>query len=414
MTDVCLILEGTYPFIMGGVSSWVHSLVGGLTEVNFSLIHLAAGSAERQIRFHLPDNLRQITTVELADYYLPYEQARQIAEDTTLPQAKVYHALSTGFAGLLGVQLKGRLGRPLLLTEHGIYWKEVQEGDGELECGFNVIRGAANGPALAALREHWTTTFKTAAHLTYRSADAIVAVCHANSRLQREQGAEAEKCSVIVNGVDWRRFTMRAPRWHDLRGGRVRIGFVGRVVPLKDVETFILACRILAAEMPGATFHVVGPTDHDGAYYEKCLELARSCELSGRLDFAGELPARRCYELLDVVVLTSLSEGQPLVILEAMSAGRPVVTTDVGGCRELIEGVAGQDDHLGRAGFVTPPRNPRATAEAISTICKDAALARSLSEAGRRRAREVYGLENCLEAYRRLYDRFIRAQGPWN
>jgi glycosyltransferase involved in cell wall biosynthesis len=407
MTDVCLILEGTYPFIMGGVSNWVHSLVGGLAEIDFSLIHLAAGPAERQLRFQRPDNLRQLVTVEIADYHQPYEQARKIVGDLALPQAKLYHALSTGFAGLLGVKLKERLGRPLLLTEHGIYWKEVQEGNGELECGFKVIGGDASEPTLTALREHWTATFKTVARLTYQSADAIVTVCQANSRLQQEQGAEAEKCAVIANGVDWRRLAITAPRWGAVGSGRVRVGFVGRVVPLKDLETFILACRTLADELPEATFHVVGPTDHDRAYYEKCAELARRCGLNGRLDFAGEMPTRRCYELLDVVVLTSLSEGQPLVLLEAMSAGRPVVTTDVGGCRELVEGLAGQDDHLGRAGLLTPPRSPRATAEAVLAICKDAALARSLGEAGRRRAREVYGLENCLQAYRRLYGRFI-------
>lgn len=409
MTDVCLILEGTYPFITGGVSSWVHALVGGLAEVDFSLVHLAAGTSRRQTRFDLPGNLRQVVTVEMDRFDLPHEQARRIADDITLPRAGLYHALSTGFAGLLGVQLKERLGRAFLLTEHGIYWKEIQEGNGELECGFNVIGGEADGPALIALREHWTTTFKTAARLTYQSADAIVTVCRANSLLQQEQGAEKEKCAVIANGVDWRSFSMPAPRWQEIvSSGRVRVGFVGRVVPLKDVETFILACRTLAGELPQASFHVFGPTDHDRAYYESCLVLARRCGLDGRLSFGGETPARRCYEMLDVVVLTSLSEGQPMVALEAMSAARPVVATDVGGCREVLEGMDGRDKRLGRAGLLTPPRDPQATAEAILTICRNAELARSMGETGQRRAREVYGLENCLEAYRRLYDRLTR------
>lgn len=56
---------------------------------------------------------------------------------------------------------------------------------------------------------------------------------------------------------------------------------------------------------------------------------------------------------LDFTILTSISEGQPLSVLESMAACRPCVTTEVGCCRELLEGAPG--DTFGVAGYCVPP-----------------------------------------------------------
>ncbi len=406
MTDVCLILEGTYPYITGGVSSWVHSLISGLAELDFSLIHLGAkGESEQEVQFQLPPNLRRMDNVEIEVYRLPYEIAHSLKGRAALPQARIYHALATGFAGLLGCQIREETGRPLILTEHGIYWNEIEQGANELECGFKIIRGDEEGINLVALRQHWTATFKQLARLVYQAADEIVTICRANQRLQLANGAEKSKCRIIPNGVDRKVFSGRhrpsAARSH------TGIGFVGRVVPIKDVETFIRACRLVAAEYPASHFYVIGPTAHDEDYYRKCLRLVERYALSERLTFTGALDPQECYRTLDVVVLTSLSEGQPLVALEAMSAGLPLVVTDVGGCPELIEGGSEEDAALGAAGLVTPPQDAEATAQAILTICRDKALARQMGQTGRERVRRFYGQERCLEGYRRLYSRYL-------
>jgi hypothetical protein len=71
--------------------------------------------------------------------------------------------------------------------------------------------------------------------------------------------------------------------------------------------------------------------------------------------------------------LTSISEAQPLALLEAAATGLPVVTTDVGSCREIIEGFEG-DSVVGRGGFVVEPCNPKATAQALADILLDHAM----------------------------------------
>ena len=85
---------------------------------------------------------------------------------------------------------------------------------------------------------------------------------------------------------------------------------------------------------------------------------------SGQLDERQHTPSVHVSPTaqLDVVVLTSLSEGQPLVILEAYAAGLPVVATYVGACRELIEGGDEADRALGPSGIVTRVANPAETA----------------------------------------------------
>jgi glycosyltransferase involved in cell wall biosynthesis len=409
--DVCLILEGTYPFSMGGVSTWVDALMRGLPEVNFGLVHLRTGTAPAS-RFKPPANLREMMVVNVDGFDRSEIVPAEWVNTATLPGASVYHALSTGYAGLLAVQIKEATGAPFILTEHGIYWHEMASGAMELECGFKVIPD--NGAlAVAALREHWTATFKDLARQAYAVADDIVTVCGANQRLQLAAGAPPERCRIISNGVDWCRADHYAQTRYDRRGGQApRIGFVGRIVPIKDCETFVHACALVARALPDAQYVVAGSEDQDPDYALKSRALVRKLEADVpgfHLHFAGEVNAWELYPTLDIVVLTSLSEALPFTALEAMSVGVPVVATDVGGCGELLNG----DDDLGPAGLLTPVRDPQATAGAIVTVLQDHALRAHMSRAGRERIRRRYTLDHCISAYAETYAHYrSRASDP--
>jgi polysaccharide biosynthesis protein PelF len=401
--DVCLILEGTYPFGMGGVSTWVDALMRGLPEVTFGLIHLRTGSAPAP-RFEPPANLREMMVVNVDGFDRPGIVPTEWVSTAILPGASVYHALSTGYAGLLAMQIKEATGAPFILTEHGIYWYEIASGTMELECGFKVIPD--NGaPSLAALREHWTATFKDLARQTYAVADDIVTVCGANQRLQLAAGAPPERCRIISNGVDWRRADHYLQTRYDRRGGQApRIGFVGRIVPIKDCETFVQACALVARVFPDAQYVVAGSEDQDPDYALKCRALVRQLEAAipgFHLHFAGEVNAWELYPTLDAIVLTSLSEALPFAALEAMSVGVPVVATDVGGCGELLNG----DDGLGPAGLLTPVRDPQETAGAIVRLLHDRGLRAGMSCAARERIRRHYTLDHCISAYSETYAR---------
>jgi glycosyltransferase involved in cell wall biosynthesis len=102
-----------------------------------------------------------------------------------------------------------------------------------------------------------------------------------------------------------------------------------------------------------------------------------------------------------LLVLTSLSEAQPLVILEGGACAIPVVCPDVGSCRELIEGRSGASEAPG--GIVTPLVDPNATANAIVRLLRDGRLRKQMGRALRARVLADYNYSKIVDQYRRLY-----------
>lgn len=380
MADVCLILEGTYPYLTGGVSEWVHALVEGLPEVEFAVAHLR----DPDTPAGPPAYARLPNLTEVVDIALDPERDRvPRGAEETVPGAAVHHALATGVAGELGSRVKASRGGPLLLTEHGIAWREAPMGSPKCHQGKPAV--TCRGEDLRETRERFGALYRALARETYASANAITTVCPANAAHQRSLGAREPR--VIQNAV--RPVPERAAT-----AGPPAIGFVGRVVPIKDVATFLRACRLVADELPAAEFAVVGPLDQDAGYAERCVALAADLGLAGKVSFTGETDPAEWYARLDVVVLTSLSEAQPLVALEAMAAGVPVVATAVGGCPDLLRG----------AGLLTPARNPRATADAVLALCRRPDLRTRIVSAGRERAERLHAPGRMLAAYRALYE----------
>jgi glycosyltransferase involved in cell wall biosynthesis len=215
-------------------------------------------------------------------------------------------------------------------------------------------------------------------------------VCGPNAAWQAAAGAPRARLRVIPNPV--------AATGPAVPGGEDEgflTAFVGRVAPEKDVETFLRAGALVAAERADARFAVVGPLDQDPAYADRCVSLAGTLGLGDRVMFTGVTDPQPWYARMDVLALTSLTEAQPLVALEAMAAGVPVVATDVGGCREAI----------GAAGLLTAPGDHAATARAILRLAHDELLRARLGAAGRRRAATTHDPARVLGAYREMYER---------
>lgn len=388
MKDVCLISEGVYPDLTGGVSEWVDQLVRGLGDVSFAVANLREDGEAVSVgapAYAHPSNLKGITDVVLD----PERDDPSSVACAALPEARVYHALSTGPAGAAAARVAAERGRPFLLSEHGLAWHEASLGI----VGCKPHREPGR-PDLCERRRR-AGAVAAMARQAYEGADIVTSVCAVNARAQLAAGAGPERSRLIPNP---------APVVQALEASRTgdrtfRVGFVGRVVAVKDVAGFLRAAAIVAAERPGCEFAVIGPLDHEPDYARRCRELAVELEIGDRVVFTGETDPAPWYRGLDAVALTSLSEAQPLALLEAMAHGLPVVSSAVGGCPELVDG----------AGLLVGPRDPDGTARALLRLAANPSLRERLGGAGRRRARAEHAPERFLSAYRDLYANLARA-----
>lgn len=274
----------------------------------------------------------------------------------------------TAKAGLLGRLAARAAGVPTVVhTYHG-----------------HVLRGYFS-PATTAFFRWLETRLATA-------ADALVAVSESVKQDLVNLGiAPAEKIRVVPLGLELGHLAARLPRGvlraeAGIPEGAPLVGMVGRLVPIKDVPTFLRAARIVRETRPEARFALVGDGEERPALESLCRELG----LDGKVTFFGwKRDLAAVYGDLDVVVNASRNEGTPVALIEALAAARPVVATRVGGTPDLL----GE----GERGRLVPPGEPEALAEAVLETLAG-------SEAARRRA--LAGREHVLA--RHSSDRLVR------
>src|SRR5438067_10065278 len=207
---------------------------------------------------------------------------------------------------------------------------------------------------------------------------------------ERELGIGARSCvperSVVVhNAVDVGSFAA-IPHVHE----PPQIISVGRFAYPKDYPTLVDALARIDADYR-VTLVGEGP-DRPTVTTDARRRLAGRAELVGARRDVRELLAAA-----DLFVLSSRSEALPISVLEAMAAGLPVVATDVGGVSELVVD--------GETGFLVPPADAKALAQALETLLREPRLRRRFGAAARRRAEQRFDLPRFREAHLRLYRR---------
>jgi glycosyltransferase involved in cell wall biosynthesis len=249
--------------------------------------------------------------------------------------------------------------------------------------------------------------------VTYEYADEIFTLYTGNTIEQIKDGADPNKIRVIPNGIDLERFG-EAAQAHDARGpnDRFTVCFIGRVCPIKDLMTFVSAMRLVADEVPDVRVRILGPWDEDPDYADMCQRHTRQLGLEGNVAFEGRVNVLEELPLVDVMVLTSISEAQPLVILEAGAVGIPSIATDVGSCSDLLYGASPEDRTLGAGGIVTPMASPGETARAVLSLYHDPARRRAMRDSMRKRVQSYYDQRDMVAAYDEIYRRHADTPTP--
>ncbi len=464
---VCIVAEGCYPYVVGGVSGWINSLTKSFSNIEYILLTIVSDRKVRgQFAYDLPENVTEVHEVYLSDvdwmgsrkkvgrlhlHKSEYAALRSLilnqdvqwsklfhmfrdkkfsidellmGEDffravrecydaeystivfsdflwtmrsiylpmflimkTKLPKADVYHCVATGYAGLLGSMAKDFFKCRLLISEHGIYTREREE---------EIIKATW---VEGVYKNVWISQFKKMSRIAYDRADVVTSLYGHARELQIELGCPAEKTRITPNGIDVHRLA-------DIPGklpedeGKVNIGAVLRVTPIKDVKTMIQAFHFAKKRQSELKLWIMGPCDEDEEYANECYELVESLNVQDVV-FTGRVDIREYLGRMDLTILTSISEGQPLTILESYAAHKPVIATDVGNCRELIYGEA--DDNFGPSGILTHIMNIEEIANAMVEMAIKPKMRSSMGENGYKRVMSGYRLEDMKETYRDIY-----------
>lgn len=496
--DVMLLLEGTYPFVSGGVSSWVNQIIRGFPEIRFGACFLGSRPEDYgKPRYALADNVVHVETHymyekhapplvspklgdpeafnnvaelhkifrkaaesgdkagltkamqgvlpllddgqeldeaaflhgDLAWKYLAHQYAGQCSDPSfvdyfwtvrimhspiwmlsrvaqTLIPARCYHTISTGYAGFLGALLKWRTGNPLILSEHGIYTKE-RKIDLFQSTWIADNRGAFEKDAsqISYFRELWIRLFEALGRVCYDASNDIIALYEINRLRQVRDGADSDRTQNIPNGID-------LPRMKKVRAQRpdsppLVLCMLGRVVPIKDVKTFIRSMRTVVNRLPEAEGWIAGPEDEDPAYAQECHQLAESLGLKDKVKFLGFQRIDELLPKVGMLAISSISEALPLVILEGFAAGVPAVSTDVGSCRQLIFGLGPDDEALGGAGDIVGIADPEALGLAAVRLFSDINLWKQAQAAGIARVENYYTQDMMFGKYRALYQKSL-------
>lgn len=301
-------------------------------------------------------------------------------------RGRIVHCASNGLAGLVGLAAAWSRGTPIVLSEHGVYLRERYLAHGDTPYSWAVKS------ALLRLTKAITDT-------VYAHADVVVPGNFYNRRWQERGGVASPSIHTVYNGVDPDEFALAGPEPVE-----PTVVFLGRIDPLKDLETLLRAFAIVHRELPAARLRIFGvPAPSRRDYLERCQRLLTELGLDGAATFEGRArDAREAYAAGQVVALSSISEGFPYSVLEAMSCGRPTVSTDVGGVAEAV----------GDAGLVVPARDPEAFARAcLHLLGSPQARARSAA-ASRARVLEHFTLERSTQQFRVLYGAVLAQRAP--
>lgn len=303
-----------------------------------------------------------------------------------IPDVNVTHSTLAGFPSLISIAAKYEYGIPCIVTDHGVFIRERL---------INVSQSDYSYFSKKLLVD--LSTFVTRA--IYHYADLVAPVTSVNKKWESRFEAADERIRPIYNGVDPEIFKPRAKP--SSSADTPTVVAAAQVFPLKDIETMIRSCDHVRKEIPEVQYILYGSLEVDKPYVERCKKLVEELDLGEHFRFGGfHSTPSMIYNEGDISILTSISEGFPYTVIESMSCSRPVVSTDVGGIREVLEG----------CGILCKARDAKEIAEGVIKLLKDDDLRIEMGRKARDRILLNYTIPQSVDNYRSLYKDFSRRE----
>jgi glycosyltransferase involved in cell wall biosynthesis len=256
-------------------------------------------------------------------------------------------------------------------------------------------------PLVASRRVDFRMRGNSLSRWKYRQVDCFICASEAIRRLVLADGIEPARAVTVHEGIDIERVAS-APRanLHEelwLPRHAPLVGNVAALVPHKGQKHLIEAAIAVLRQVPDARFVIAG----EGELRPQLERTIKEHRLEKHVLLTGFRPdVLSLHKAFDVFVMSSVTEGLGTSLLDAMAAGKPVVTTTAGGIPEVVAD--------SETGFLVPPRDYRAMADALIRLLKDPELRQRMGQAGLLRARRYFSAERMVQQTLRVYQRVAR------
>jgi len=275
------------------------------------------------------------------------------------------------------------------------YWRDVAYLFISKALGARVVY-QIHGGALPRKFYAWSAFLTAWLRWTLGLPDVVVVLAQVELRAYREF-VPRQEVVALPNGIDCRPYSV-VPTVQSTPDRPLQLVYIGRVAREKGLYETMQGLRLAHELGVDARLIVAG----SGPEESRLRRYAQALGIAPRVCFVGPIFGTDKVKLLfgaDVMVLPSYSEGLPYALLEAMAAGVPVIATPVGAIPDVVSD--------GIHGYLVPPRDGKAIAEALAMLSGDREKLAWMSRACRRRVRAAFSIERLAQEFSYHYARLL-------
>jgi glycogen(starch) synthase len=313
---------------------------------------------------------------------------RSLSKKASAIDANVYEAHAVSGYRLLRALKEQGIKKPFIHTVHGVLADEYEQ---VRKSGYQTLRGRVANCFMHRLAKLEGETAKKATLVVTISNYSL-------EKIKQYYGVDESKVRVVPNGVDPQKFKpvvdLAAAKRQFGLGDEPCVLFVGSLIPRKGLPFLVEAAEKIVKEHGETKFVIVG----EGPLKSWLLGALEAANLSGNFKFLGNVKEdtlAAVYNCADLLVLSSIQEGQGIVLLEAEASAKPVVAFDVGGVNEAVRN--------GETGFLVKRGYTDELADAVMRLLSDKNLRQKMGVNGRKFVLDNYTWDICAEKMLSIY-----------